>query len=169
MACPQDLPAGTAGCKLEGVSIASEQPPMSWVSCFRGHPATRWSPTARWLQPCSCVPAKQKHLFPSFFLSQNSLPHCQVISHRPGWCEWQALLYLRITVSDHEAFPELLCTLTSPILKVSSVRKTLHYVLQTKVPSESASCVCTQVPLHLMSFLFQMQVSETEPCRYFRH
>lgn len=83
--CPQDLPAGTAACKLE---TGSRVPLSSHLWAERpasgGHPATRWSPTARWLQPCSCVPAKQKHLFPSFFLSRNSLPHSQVRSHRPG-------------------------------------------------------------------------------------
>ena len=66
--CPQDLPAGTAAYKLEAGSRAplsshlrAEHP------ASRGHPAARWSPTARCSQPCSCVPAKQKHSFPFFF------------------------------------------------------------------------------------------------------
>lgn len=58
-------------------------------------------------------------------------------------------------------------TLTSPILKVSSVRKTLHYVLQTRLLLSLPHVSAPRVLLHLMSFLFQMQVSETEPWQLF--
>ena len=172
--CPQDLPAGTAAYKLEAGSRAplsshlrAERP------ASRGHPAARWSPTARCSQPCSCVPAKQKHLFPFFFppLSHNSLPHTQVRSHRAGPGGDVSDKLSSISESPFRTVRHFLgshfCPLMSPIWKVSSVRETLHYILQTRLLLSLPHTSAPRVLRRLTSFLFQMQVSETEPRREF--